>query len=180
MGKQDTFDRRGLRPDRQRPHRPRRLLGRRPTSRLVHVRDLLTAEELKTSPTCNEMLRRTGGQGSLNARLDGTDGSSITWGLRRPRRRGRLVGLAGHDGHESAAHIRQVRPRPAGARTGRGAGHDRDRSCSTTRGSASFTWTGAGGSSPPTTAPASSCGTATVDGPGRDAGRPRAGRPGPA
>ena len=55
-----------------------------PDSRLVHVRDLLTADELKTSPTYNEMLLRTGGQDSLNARLNGPDGSSITWGLRDP------------------------------------------------------------------------------------------------
>ena len=55
-----------------------------PDSHLVHVKDLLTAEELKTSPTYNEMLLRTGGQDSLNARLDGPDGSSITWGLRDP------------------------------------------------------------------------------------------------
>ncbi len=55
-----------------------------PDSRLVHVRDLLTADELKTSPTYNDMLLRTGGQDSLNARLDGPDGSSITWGLRDP------------------------------------------------------------------------------------------------
>ncbi|MCY4658481.1 MAG: hypothetical protein OXF93_01525 [Acidobacteria bacterium] len=55
-----------------------------PDSRLVHVRDLLTADQLKTSATYNDMLRRTGGQDSLNARLDGPDGSSITWGLRDP------------------------------------------------------------------------------------------------
>ena len=55
-----------------------------PDSHLVHVRDLLTADELKTSPTYNDMLLRTGGQDSLNARLDGPDGSSITWGLRDP------------------------------------------------------------------------------------------------
>ena len=55
-----------------------------PDSRLVHVRDLLTADEMKTSPTYNEMLLRTGGQDSLNARLDGPEGSSITWGLRDP------------------------------------------------------------------------------------------------
>ena len=55
-----------------------------PDSRLVHVKDLLTAEELKTSPTYNDMLLRTGGQNSVNARLDGPDGSSITWGLRDP------------------------------------------------------------------------------------------------
>ena len=57
---------------------------RLPDSRLVHVEDLFTAEELKTSPTYNEMLRRTGGQDSMNVRLDGPDGSSITWGLRDP------------------------------------------------------------------------------------------------
>ena len=55
-----------------------------PDSRLVHVRDLLTTDELKTSPTYNELLRRAGGQDSLNVRLDGPDGSSITWGLRNP------------------------------------------------------------------------------------------------
>ena len=55
-----------------------------PDSRLVHVKDLLTAEELKTSPTYNDMLLRTGGQNSVNARLDGPDGSSIIWGLRDP------------------------------------------------------------------------------------------------
>ena len=55
-----------------------------PDSRLVHVRDLLTAEELKTSPTYNELLRRAGGQDSLKVRLDGPDGSFITWGLRNP------------------------------------------------------------------------------------------------
>ncbi len=53
-------------------------------SRLVHVRDLLTAEELKTSPTYNEMLLRDGGQNSMYVRLDGPDGSSIAWGLRDP------------------------------------------------------------------------------------------------
>ena len=50
----------------------------------MHVEDLFTAEELKTSPTYNEMLVRTGGQDSINARLDGPDGCSITWGLRDP------------------------------------------------------------------------------------------------
>ena len=50
-----------------------------PESRLVHVRDLLTAEELKTSPTYNELLRRAGGQDSLSVRLKGSDGSFITW-----------------------------------------------------------------------------------------------------
>ena len=55
-----------------------------PDSRLVHVRDLYTAEELKTSPTYNEMLRRAGLQDSLNVRLDGPEESHITWGLGDP------------------------------------------------------------------------------------------------
>ena len=55
-----------------------------PDSRLVHVRDLFTPNELKTSPTYNEMLLRAGGQNSMCVRLDGPDGSSIAWGLRDP------------------------------------------------------------------------------------------------
>ncbi len=53
-------------------------------SRLVHVKDLYTAEELKRSPTYNELLLRAGQQNSLNVRLDGPDGSHITWGLGDP------------------------------------------------------------------------------------------------
>ena len=55
-----------------------------PDSRLAHVTDLYTAEELKTSSTYNEFLVRTGQQDSLNVRLDGPDGSHITWGLGDP------------------------------------------------------------------------------------------------
>ena len=55
-----------------------------PDGRLVHVKVLYTAEELKTSPTYNEMLPRAGHQDSLNVRLDGPDGSHITWGLGDP------------------------------------------------------------------------------------------------
>ena len=51
-----------------------------PDSRLVHVKDLYTAEALKTSPTYNELLCRGGMQDSLNVRLDGPDGSYIVWG----------------------------------------------------------------------------------------------------
>ena len=52
--------------------------------RLVHVRDLYTAEELKTSPTYNEVLRRADMQDSLNVRFDGPDGSHIAWGPADP------------------------------------------------------------------------------------------------
>ena len=55
-----------------------------PDSRLAHVTDLYTAEELKTSSTYNEFLVRTGQQDSLNVRLDGPDGCHITWGLGDP------------------------------------------------------------------------------------------------
>jgi len=39
---------------------------------------------LKTSPTYYGMLRRTGGQDSMNARLDGPDGATIIWVLPDP------------------------------------------------------------------------------------------------
>ena len=55
-----------------------------PHGRLAHVRDLYTAEELKASPTYNEMLFRAGMQDSLNVRLDEPDGSFITWGIGDP------------------------------------------------------------------------------------------------
>ena len=57
---------------------------RLPDGRLAHVRELYTAEELKTSPTYNELMRRCERQDSLNVRLDGSDGSHITWGLGDP------------------------------------------------------------------------------------------------
>ena len=57
---------------------------RLPDSRLVHVKELYTADELKTSPTYNELLPRGDQQNSLVVRLDGPDGSHITWGLGDP------------------------------------------------------------------------------------------------
>ena len=67
-------------PTDERVPRVRRL----PDSRLVHVADLLTAEELKTSPTYNEALPRGGCQNGLSVRLDGPDGSHITWCVGNP------------------------------------------------------------------------------------------------
>ena len=55
-----------------------------PDSRLVHVTDLYTAEELKTSPTYNEIMLRGKHQDSLNVRMDGPDGSHMTWGIGDP------------------------------------------------------------------------------------------------
>ena len=59
-------------------------IRRMPDSRLMHVRELYTAEELKTSPTYNELLLRANKQDSLNVRLDGPEGSHITWGVGDP------------------------------------------------------------------------------------------------
>ena len=53
-------------------------------SRLVHVTDLYTARELKTSPTYNEILPRVRHQDSLAVRLDGLDGTHMTWALGDP------------------------------------------------------------------------------------------------
>ena len=55
-----------------------------PARRLVHITDLYTAAEVKTSPTYNDLLRRAGMQDSLNVRLPGLDGSHIGWGLNDP------------------------------------------------------------------------------------------------
>ena len=55
-----------------------------PDSHLVRIKDLYTAEELKTSPTYNEILPRAKYQNGLNVRLDGPDGSHMTWGLGDP------------------------------------------------------------------------------------------------
>ena len=55
-----------------------------PDSRLVSVTSLYTAEELKTSPTYNELFLRGHYQDGLNVRLDASDGSHISWGLGDP------------------------------------------------------------------------------------------------
>ena len=52
-----------------------------PDSQLVHVTDLYTREELKTSAAYNEGLRLGGSQNSLNVRLDGPNASRIVWSL---------------------------------------------------------------------------------------------------
>lgn len=55
-----------------------------PDSRIVHVTSVYTPEELKTSPTYNEILLRARHQNSLAVRMDGPDGSHMTWGLGDP------------------------------------------------------------------------------------------------
>lgn len=51
---------------------------------LVHVPDLYTEEELKTSPAYNEGARRLGSQNGLNVRFDGPDGLQIVWASSDP------------------------------------------------------------------------------------------------
>ena len=55
-----------------------------PDGRLVHATDLYTPEELKSSPAYNEAMRRGRHQNGLLVRLDGTDGSHMTWALGDP------------------------------------------------------------------------------------------------
>ncbi|MCY4602214.1 MAG: helix-turn-helix transcriptional regulator [Acidobacteria bacterium] len=59
-------------------------LRRLPDSRLVHVKDLYTEAERKTSATYNEAMRSTETQDSLNVRLDGPDGTRVVWALGDP------------------------------------------------------------------------------------------------
>ena len=55
-----------------------------PDSRLVHVTDLYTDEELKTSVAYNELLVRGHAGNSINVRLDGPNGSRIVWVVNDP------------------------------------------------------------------------------------------------
>ena len=55
-----------------------------PARRLVHITELYTAEELKTSRTYNELLPRAGMQDGLNVQLPGLAGSHVGWGLNDP------------------------------------------------------------------------------------------------
>ena len=55
-----------------------------PDSHVVHLTDLYTAAELKTSPTYNEAMLRFNAQNGLNVRLDGPEGSNIIWAIADP------------------------------------------------------------------------------------------------
>ena len=55
-----------------------------PEGRLVQIKDLYTAEELKTSLAYNEALLRGKYQNGLNVLLEGPGGSRITWSLADP------------------------------------------------------------------------------------------------
>ena len=55
-----------------------------PDGRLLHVSDLLTDEELKTSATYNEMMVRRHGRDGIHVRLDGPGDSRIVWVVQDP------------------------------------------------------------------------------------------------
>lgn len=63
-------------------HVPR--LRRLPDSRIVHVTDLFSEKELKTSPTYNDGMARSHAQNSLRVRLDGPGNSHIFWSIGDP------------------------------------------------------------------------------------------------
>ena len=63
-------------------HLPR--LRALPDSRIVHIAELFSDEERKTSITFNEGLPRFAMQNGLNVRLDGPGGSRIVWGTADP------------------------------------------------------------------------------------------------
>ena len=54
-------------------------LMRLPESRVVHMANLYTEQELKTSPAYNELLRRAHAQDGLNIRMDGPNGLQVVW-----------------------------------------------------------------------------------------------------
>ena len=54
---------------------------RLPHARLVHVRELYTEDELKTSPAYNEGLALLGSQNSLYAQMRGPDSLRIVWAI---------------------------------------------------------------------------------------------------
>ena len=80
---------------------PRQL--QRPAGQLVPIPDLYTAEELKTSRTYNEALRRYQYQQGVNVLLDGPGGSRMTWSLADP------VASAGW-GSSQVAMVRRLMP----------------------------------------------------------------------
>ena len=59
-----------------------------PDGKLVHITQLYTEQELKTSRSYNEFCRRSSGENSLNVRMDGPDGSTITWAILNPLKAG--------------------------------------------------------------------------------------------
>ena len=91
-----------------------RCLMGKPAGRLVHLPDLYTEDELKTSPVYNEGWRRLGARNGLNVHFDDPDGLRLVWAIGDP------VGSGGWQStrlrlvERLLAHVRQfVRVRQA-------------------------------------------------------------------
>ena len=78
-----------------------------PDSRVAHVTELYTDEELKTSATYNECMRHSGAQNGLNVRLDGPNDSRIVWALADPVEAGGWHAAQLEMIHRLLPHIRQ-------------------------------------------------------------------------
>ena len=127
---------------------------------LVHVPELYTEQELKTSATYNEYLLRVGGQNGLNACLDGPQRSRIVWVMADPVAGGGWGSAQVEMIERLLPHIRRfVHVRQAVGQC-RCPGRFPLPSCSTPPVSPCSTSTGAGASSRPTILPAASCGAA--------------------
>ena len=63
-------------------------LRRLPDGKLVHITQLYSEQQLKTSRSYNEFSGRYSGQNSLNVRMDGPAGSNITWAILDPVKTG--------------------------------------------------------------------------------------------
>ena len=83
-------------------------LRKLPDSKLVHVTDLYTQQEMKTSPTFNEFLPHSIGWNGLNVRLDLSRGSHITLGFGEPAQRGDWQSVQTEMIERLLPHIRQL------------------------------------------------------------------------
>ena len=102
-------------------------LRRLPDSKLVHITQLYSEEQLKTSRSFNEFSGRSSGQNSLNVRMDGPDGSNISWAILNPVKGGDWQSAQTRMIERLLPHIRQfvrVRQALAGA-NGLGASLDK-------------------------------------------------------
>ncbi|MYD96954.1 MAG: helix-turn-helix transcriptional regulator [Gammaproteobacteria bacterium] len=63
-------------------------LGQRPAGRLVHVPDLFTDQERRSSPAYNEGWAARRGENGLITRFDGADGPGVVWSVGNPLGRG--------------------------------------------------------------------------------------------
>lgn len=78
-------------------------------SRLVHVSDLFTDEEKKTSAVYNEALPLSNTQNCLTVRLDGPNGSRVFWSFANPVEGTSVANLDRYGHPEEGAHVSSMR-----------------------------------------------------------------------